>query len=239
MNGFMRLAFILLIGLLMKTASAENMFVTDNILIGVHQNPTEESPLLTSIRSGMSVEVLDKDSGFTMVKTADGTQGWISSQYLVSTKPARTELEATERLLQRAQADVKEISTKLAKREKDLQIHRDELANASTSVKELKKRLASAGKTEDNAASEELAKAREEVLKLTARIKVLEESESEVPVDAENLADTVKQLESDNNNLRARIEMAFANLQGEKVPSPEELAAIHPKFPVWYWLLVV
>ncbi|MGD8785000.1 MAG: hypothetical protein PVG75_11210, partial [Thioalkalispiraceae bacterium] len=49
----------------------------------------------------------------------------------------------------------------------------------------------------------------------------------------------LEKLQKQNNAFQVRIEAALANLKGETVPTAEELAAIRPSFPIWYWVLLI
>ena len=73
--------------------------------------------------------------------------------------------------------------------------------------------------------------------------KVIEQLESEKVALANSPVETdstdIQKIQTENKNLQVRIEAALANLKGEQVPTPEELAAIRPHFPFWYWLLLI
>ncbi len=232
---------VLLAGLLLAgSAGAESLYVTDRLLLGVYQNPSETSPLVKSVPSGTRVEVIDREDDFVQVRLPDGTEGWMSAQFLVQRQPAAAELEAARRRLKAAQAQLASAREELGKRERKLQVLRDELANARTSIKELKQKLAAAragAKAPAAADGAELAAARREIEKLKAALAEAQQklAAPQAPPDLAELEAEIVSLRQENQNLRARIEVALANLQGEKVPSPEELAAIHPRFPPWYW----
>ena len=237
--------FLMVAGLLLMcsfSAHAEKLFVTDRVLVGVHQNPSEASPMIKSVPSGTQLEVLETDSGFSRIKTSDGIEGWINSQYLVKQKPAAALLDAAERQLKKAKEDLKAVKEAKKKSDREVQLRRDELANAQSTIKELKKQKGAPVKTDDKT-TEKLAAANKRIEQLQTELTELEKKQAEMPpvptptpdVDDQALA----QLTQENQQLRARIEVALANLNGEEVPSPEELAALHPKFPTWYWGLIL
>ncbi len=224
---------------------AETRFVTDRLLLGVHQNPSEASLLVASLPSGTEVKVLEQDGDFSRIKTANGTEGWIYTQYLVQQKPAAALLDASERQLRKLGEELKAVKIERDKREREAQIRRDELANATSTVKELKKKLESKQPTpakQDNSAGAAQLKAAEgQVQQLQARVEELTRQQAEATERVEPTVDGVSphQLAEDNRQLRARIEVALANLSGKDVPTPEELASLHPKFPAWFWGLIV
>lgn len=234
------LRFPLLAALLALSLPAlgESLYVTDNILLGIHQLPDEQSPILQSISSGTRIEVLERAGNFVRVQTSDGVEGWISAQYLVPQAPAIVQLKAAQEQVKKLQAELAALKEKSAKRERETQILRDELANAKTAIKALKKQIEAKGT--DAVESAALETARAEIVTLTNRVGELETQLAEASAaPAEADAGDVQKLIKQNQELVARIEMALANLQGERVPTAEELAAIHPRFPVWYWLLVL
>ena len=238
MRRMLRLPLLAALLALALPALGESLYVTDNILLGIHQLPDEQSPILQSVSSGTQIEVLERTGNFVRVQTADGVEGWINAQYLVPQAPAVVQLKAMQQQLQAVQKELEALKEKNRKRERETQILRDELANAKTTIKNLKKKLEGQGK--DAAESAELELARAEIATLTNRVSELEAQLAEraaVPVDADT--EDLQKLIRQNQELVARIEMAVANLQGERVPTAEELAAIHPRFPVWYWLLVL
>lgn len=237
------LVFCLL--LLSTTCMAETLYVTDRILLGVHQAANEDSPIITTIPSGTAIEVLARSDDFIKVKLQSGEEGWMSSQYLKNKRPATAELDSVYVKLQKEQTTSKNLTKTLANKERELQLQRDELSNAKTTIKELNTKLkakAPANTAEADAnTAKELEEAQKQVAALQEQIKELQNKKPEVVTahsgtQAEQLLETS---EKENLALRARIEAALANLEGLTVPTAEELAAVRPKFPLWYWLLLV
>lgn len=220
---------------------AETMYVTDRILLGVHQQPNENSPIVTTIPSGTALTILQRQDTFSKVRLADGKEGWVSENYLKKDKPATAELDVTLAKLQKEQETSQKLADDLNKVEREVQVRRDELSNATTTIKDLQKKL-KAGNNQAAAEvdTEALDKANATIEELKKQIAQLEADKPEVaaqPVDA-GAAD-LTQIQTENKNLQVRIEAALANLKGEQVPTPEELAAIRPHFPFWYWLLLI
>ena len=238
MAHILRVPLLAALLLLALPALGESLYVTDNILLGIHQLPDEQSPILQSVASGTKIEVLERSGNFVRVQTSDGVEGWINAQYLVPEAPAIVELKALQAQLGKAREELAALKEKDRKRERETQILRDELANAKSTIKGLKKKLEGKGDAGADAAALEVARA--EIVTLTNRVSELEAQLAEVPPVAQDAsAEDLQALMKQNQELAARIEMAVANLQGERVPTAEELAAIHPRFPVWYWLLVL
>jgi len=208
---------------------AESLFVTDRIMLGVHQEAESNSTLLTSIPSGTTVDVQDTSGEFTKVKLANGTEGWVLSSYLLKEKPAVAELDELSAKYQNANEQAR-------KSEKEAQLWRDELSNAKNQIKNLRKQMA---KGESFAATEALEKdlAKEKAKSSELEAKIVELEANLAQLKALSQEDTVAKLQQtlgENQNLQARITAALANLEGKTVPTAEELAAIRPDFPVWY-----
>lgn len=212
-----------------QTGFTQTRYVTDRIMLGVHQEAEANSTLLTSIPSGTIVTVLDTEGEFSKIRLKDRTEGWVLSSYLLKEKPAVAELDDLSAKYQAA--------NELARKsEKEAQLWRDELSNAKNQIKDLRKKLTKGetiGATE--ALEKELAEEQAKVAELQA--KVTEQEATIKQLEALSQQDTVaklKQFEGENSNLKARIKAAVANLDGKTVPTAEELAAIRPDFPLWY-----
>lgn len=78
-------------------AAAETRYVTDVLFISLRQNPADSAPILTTLQSGNSVEVLAEQGRFLKVKTPSGTEGFVLKQYLVSAAPKAAGLAALEK----------------------------------------------------------------------------------------------------------------------------------------------
>ena len=234
-----RVLLWMMLMVLSSIASAETMYVTDRILLGVHQEPQEDSVLVKSIVSGTAVEVTDSQGAFSKVKLLDGSEGWVSSGFLKQEKPAIAEVDELYKKYEESRKSLKLVNEELGKKERELQVRRDELSNAKTSIKELKKRMA-AGATGPMVDETQLQEAQQKIETLTKQLEEMTAASQAAEAARQDTGDTdVVALQQENNNLRARIESARANLDGETVPTAEQLAAIRPEFPAWYWGLLL
>ena len=235
--------YISIICLFANTSYAASMFVTDRILLGVHAQPSEASPIVQSIPSGTKVEVIQNQGDFTRVKLGNGVQGWVSNKYLMSEQPSTAQYDKLFAENQKNLETLKKLNTTLSKRERDVQIYRDELSNAKHAIKQLKE----SGKTTTNTKTVEadpeqakkLAEAEAKVAELTKQIEEIKAASSNTENNEEDTQLALKYAEEENAALQARIALAVSNLSGEKAPTPEELAGIRPRFPMWYWMLMV
>ena len=221
------------------TVYAETLYVTDRILLGVHQEAAEASVVITTIPSGTAVDVLERSDDFIKIKLADGTQGWVSGGYLKPAKPAAAELDAAYAQLKQSQETAKKLNDELDKRERENQARRDELSNAQATIKELQKAVKEHGASTPAAAAPS-KETEAKIAALQAQIKKLTDEKAELVVASKsNSVASLHDLQSQNQQLQARIEAAVASLHGDKVPTASELAAIRPSFPFWYWILLL
>jgi len=231
--------------LLTPVVNAETLYVTDRILLGMHQEASEASPVFKTITSGTAAIVLQRNESFIKIKLADGTEGWVSKNYLKKEKTAATRLNAVNAKLEKERQTNKKLAEDMVKKNREVQLHRDTLANAKTTIKDLKKALKKSGKIQLPAENPEaLTKANESIKLLEAKIAKLEEGKMEIVVQSVDAGDDdsvseLEKLQNENQQFQARIQVALASLSGDAVPSAAELAAIRPSFPFWYWLLLL
>lgn len=225
-----------------SVSHAETLFVTDRILLGIHTEASEESPLLDSVPSGTAVEVLETAEAFKKVRLPNGKTGWVSSGYLVAEKPASAQVDQLVAKQQKLEAELKSVNEQLKKSNREIQVRRDQLSNARTTIEELKKKGGTVVPQVDTKMAEELAAANQEVENLKQKIAQLETSqpvEVSVSESDQDFGKQLKELEEENSALQGRIKMAQALLTGKKVPLPEELALLDPPLPSWIWSVLV
>jgi len=92
----------LLLALLANLAVAETQYITDQLTVPLRRGPTNGHKIIhAGLPSGTALEIVTKDdgSGFTQVRTTNGTDGWVPTQYLAAEVPARDRLAtATKRI---------------------------------------------------------------------------------------------------------------------------------------------
>lgn len=216
--------------------AAQTSYVTDRIMLGVHQQASETSTVVATIPSGTAVSVLDHNDDFVKIQLANGTQGWVSSAYLSSSKPATAKVDDLNAKLKQAQTQIEDYQAKIKKRKKQTQVLEDENSNAKSTIKELNnklnKKLASMP-TPSQQAKEEIKKLKAQVKQLSTQKQALVK---ETKTDSEL---SLRDLQGENQQLQARIQAAMANLKGKQVPTAKQLASIQPSFPLWYWILLI
>ena len=66
------------------TGFAESMYISDKLKVTVRSGPSTEYKILDIAESGDRVEVLETGQDWTLVKLVNGTEGYVTSRYLVS-----------------------------------------------------------------------------------------------------------------------------------------------------------
>ena len=218
---------------------AEKRYVTDRILLGIHVGADEKTNVIKSIPSGTEFEVLDTDEDFIQIRLEDGTEGWVSSGFVMTETPATRKYDVLAQQYEQTTQELDKLKIDYAKKNRDLQIRRDQLSNATTTIKELKKRKA--GKViVDPEMENKLAASLKEVEALKLKIAELEkEPDPKMDIDQKQIFNELKDVKIKNDIMQKRIDVALAHLNGERILTAEELASVRPDFPLWYWTLLV
>jgi SH3 domain protein len=72
--------------------AAEQAFVSDRLLLGLHAERQRESAILKLLPSATAVEVLERQGAFARVRDPEGAEGWVDASYLTEDRPARLSL---------------------------------------------------------------------------------------------------------------------------------------------------
>jgi len=93
-------------------APAATMYVSDQFTVPLRRGPSTTYKILhAGLPSGTALEVLSEDAtaGFTQVRMANGTEGWIPTQYLSQQPVARDRLAAADRRVESLEAQLKSL----------------------------------------------------------------------------------------------------------------------------------
>jgi len=95
-----------LLALLPLLAAAETGYVTDRLVLGLHQAEDTSDRAFRSLESGQEFEVLSRDRLYAHIQLPNGTQGYVKAAYLVYEKPAKL-------IVSQTQAEVERLTTEL------------------------------------------------------------------------------------------------------------------------------
>lgn len=221
-------------------ALAEKRYVTDRILLGIHTEADETSTLIKSVPSGTELEVLDTAEGFIEIKLEDGTEGWVSSGFVMEQTPATRKYDVLAHQYEQTTQELDKLKVDFEKSKRELQVRRDQVSNAKTTIQDLKKRKPGGAVVVDPEIEKKLKASLQEVETLKLKVVELEKKpEPKLDIDQKQIFNELKEAKEQNDVMKKRIDFALAHLNGERIPTAEELASIRPKFPMWYWTLLV
>lgn len=111
------LVFLLLIPV---TAVAATRYVSDHLVITLRTGQGNQYAITKTLPSGTLLTILEEtETGYTRVRTPDGTEGWVRTQYLSDEAPAAEKLAKTEEKLAKLQEKMSKVSDELAELRKD------------------------------------------------------------------------------------------------------------------------
>lgn len=85
------LFLLFLLPLASQSASAATAYITDTFRISLRRGPTIENKILKFLPSGMPVETMESENGWTKItvngSTEDSITGWVLTRYLIQRHP--------------------------------------------------------------------------------------------------------------------------------------------------------
>ena len=100
----MRRLGVLLLALAAADGRAATAYVSDELVLGVYSEQSQQGQRLTTLHSGASVETLATGGEFTQIRLSDGVVGWVKTVYLTEREPATVRVKRLEEELDRSRA---------------------------------------------------------------------------------------------------------------------------------------
>jgi len=117
---------------------ADDKYVTDILRITLRTGPGNINKVIKTLHSGTKLEIIEEtETGYTLVRLEDQTEGWVRSQYLQDEPVARNVLESATsqvQLLKEELSTLKIKTEKLSSNKNDLETERNNLLNAKTDL---------------------------------------------------------------------------------------------------------
>lgn len=104
---FAAVSFLMTVGL----CSAAH--ITDKLVVGVYEQAAATGTPLRLIASGTPLDVIRRNDGFSKVRLADGTEGFVESDYITEEKPAKAILLETQAKLRQQGIELAGLREKL------------------------------------------------------------------------------------------------------------------------------
>lgn len=123
-------------------AAAETGYVTDRLVLGLHQAPDTSDRAFRSLESGQEFEILSRDRLYAHIQLPDGAQGYVKAAYIVSEKPAKLIVQETEARAERLAAELAAAREAFAEPATAIDALRAETAALESELAETKARAA-------------------------------------------------------------------------------------------------
>lgn len=151
-----RIRFIAVALLLLAAAAAQaqQMYVTDELVITLRTGPSTQNTVTANLQSGDAVEVLEQDAeaGYSRVRVLDsGAEGWVLTRYLMEKETAQRQLAETTRALAAARSNIVSLEAELAERGAALSASQSALNAAETSRQSVSAELSDIREASKNA----------------------------------------------------------------------------------------
>lgn len=167
-------AAILAFAILGAVSHAQNLYVSDELVITFRSGPGSEYAINRNINAGTRVEVLEEreQEGYTRIRLQDGAEGWVLSRYLQAEPTARLRLEAATRELDVERQRADELQRRLNDLQADFDVTTEALSATESSAEQLNAQLsdvrsASANALQTRQQNEELRRQLDEMVSET------------------------------------------------------------------------
>lgn len=138
MKAFFSLT-LLLFSAIGTAFAAQTVYVDDKLFLTLRSTQGDGYQVLQTMPSGTQLELLETDGDHARVRTREGEEGWVKSQYLSDEPTAALRLADAERKLERIQADAKRRIERLQADNRNLE---QQLQSANSAKDQLAEKLA-------------------------------------------------------------------------------------------------
>jgi SH3 domain protein len=145
---------LLCIGLA-QAAVADTVWVSDQFEVMLRTGPSTGNAIERMLPSGAALEVLerDDDAGYSKVRTAAGTEGWVLTRYLMSEPSAREQLATLTKRLTNASSEGSSLTSQLGAIRGEYDSAKQQIATLEKEKKKLEEDLAEIKRTSANVLS--------------------------------------------------------------------------------------
>ena len=187
---------IFAIMLVILPVQAADVYITDKLKAGLHEDKSLDSPIVKIVATGTRLEVVKKEDRLTFVRDAEGTTGWINNDYLMNQAPTaasigsvQTRANNLEKRLSESRETIISLQDQLKSQGKVLPAETRELQDLKKTHAELQQQF--------NAQKLENGELRVELTELRNRLGQ--------DADTDTLYKQIKSLEEDNKTLEIQL----------------------------------
>lgn len=148
-----RLVLAALSLILSASVLAETRYVSDSLEIDMRTGKGNKYSITRMLTSGTPVEVLevDKEEGYTRVRTSNGKEGWVLSRYLMKTQTARNRIADVEKRLAELELEKRKLETAMAEMSEKKNSLNTELSSLDGESRKVSQELAEIKRTASSA----------------------------------------------------------------------------------------
>ncbi|MCC5809488.1 MAG: TIGR04211 family SH3 domain-containing protein [Ectothiorhodospiraceae bacterium] len=106
-------ALIVLVLLLPAASWAQTRYISDELALDMRSGPGNQFRIQQMVPAGTQVQVLDNDSGWSLVRLGDGREGWVLTRLLADQPSARSQLNSAQRNLSQVRDENQELRASL------------------------------------------------------------------------------------------------------------------------------
>lgn len=124
-------------------AQSNDRWISDQFEVTLRTGKSTEQSIIKLLPSGTRVTVLEQDveSGYTKVRTQDGTEGWLLTRYLISSPTTRQQIPALQTQLRNSEETKLQLQARIAELEKEQRNLQTQITRAETSSRGLQQQL--------------------------------------------------------------------------------------------------
>ena len=152
MNFPIRLFSLFLLLFVGVAAQAQSAWVSDQFEVMLRTGPSTSNAIERMLPSGTALEIVENDaeSGYSRVRTAAGTEGWVLTRYLMNEPSAREQLAALTSRLTNARDQGSSLSSQLGAVQGEYDAATRRIANLENEKRRLEEELAEIKRTAAN-----------------------------------------------------------------------------------------
>jgi len=168
--------FAIILTAAIKSVFADTRYVSDELIISVRDGQNLDDNVLGYIRTGTAVDVLEEKGHYLRIKTEDGLEGWVQTQYIISEKPnariiedLRNEINEQDSLSDKLLSKKTINEIRIRELEQEVNINQENTAKAKSELIELNKKYKKLLSNSEN--TNELIKKLEKSKQLDSKLK--------------------------------------------------------------------
>jgi SH3 domain protein len=167
-----------------QNALSQSVWVSDQFEIMLRTGPSTSNAIQLMVGSGTELQVLERDAeaGYTRVRTAGGTEGWVLSRYLMSEPSAREQLQTLSGQLSSANTTGSSLTNQLSAIRSEYRTAENRIETLEREKAALSKELTEIKRTAANVLSinTENTDLHEQVMDAGIRVDILEQENREL-----------------------------------------------------------